>query len=66
VELTDTTLTPEGRFTAHATVVEDADDALLGRAAKGVDRRLGEAAEPLQLTVPDPEGARWPTSSPHR
>ena len=56
VELTNTSLTPEGRFTAHATVVDEADDPLLGRAASGVDRRLGDAPEPLWVRVADPEG----------
>ncbi len=56
VELTDTHVTPEGGFTAHATPVNNADDPLLGRAAKGVDQRLDEAPAPLQVTVPDSKG----------
>jgi hypothetical protein len=56
VELTDTGLTPEGRFTAHASVVTDAQDALLGRAAKGLDRRLGDAPGLFLLTVADSKG----------
>ena len=56
VELTDTSLTPEGRFSAHATIDEKTDSALLGRAAKGADRRLGSGSEPLLVRVADPEG----------
>ena len=47
VELTDTTLTPEGRFTAHATVVDEADDPLARprreRGRPAVGRRAGAA-----------------------
>jgi hypothetical protein len=56
VELTDTQVTPDGRFTAHASTLKKADDSLLDRGAKGVDERLDEAPAPLQVTVADSEG----------
>lgn len=56
VRLTDTEVTPEGAFTAHATTVERADEPLLGRAAHGIDRQLDDAPAPLQVTLPDPKG----------
>jgi hypothetical protein len=56
VKLTDTTVTPDGRYTAHAAVTNQAGDPLLGRAARGVDRRLGAGAKPLEITLPDPNG----------
>jgi hypothetical protein len=56
VELTDTHVTADGGFTAHATPVKTADEPLLERAAKGVDERLDEAPAFMQVTVADPEG----------
>lgn len=56
VTLTDTEITPDGDFTAHATVLKDADAPLLERAARGVDEALDDAPAPLQVTLPDPDG----------
>jgi hypothetical protein len=66
VELTDTEMTDAGGFTAHAAPVDDADDPLLPRVARGDDDALDPAPAPLELVLPDPDGEMRDTMPPPR
>jgi hypothetical protein len=56
VELTETTYSDEAGYSTLATVIDDFENPLLGRMARGLDASLPASAEHTEISLPDPDG----------